>query len=76
MIKINVNKIVNGENVVKSKEVSQVFATGSNSNPKEISQIWVYVNSKLRRIFSLISSCFSSGTWMSSEKWIDTELWN
>jgi hypothetical protein len=39
MIKINVNKIVNGENVVKSKEVSQVFATGSNSNPKEISQI-------------------------------------
>jgi 2-keto-3-deoxy-6-phosphogluconate aldolase len=35
----------------------------------------VFINDKIRKIFSLILSCFGSGTWMSSEKWVDTEHW-
>lgn len=75
MIKINVNTIEKGENIVKSKEVSQIYVTTSEQKPKKIIQIWAYVNSGIRKIFSLITSCFGSGTWMSTEKWVDTELW-
>ena len=47
----------------------------SNIKPNKIVQIWAFTNGDIRKIFSLISSCFGSGTWVSSEKWINTELW-
>lgn len=47
----------------------------SNAKINKITQVWVFINDKIRKIFSLISSCFGSGIWMSSEKWVDTELW-
>lgn len=46
-----------------------------NIKPNKIVQVWAFVGDNLRQIFSLISSCFGSGTWMSSEKWSDTDLW-
>lgn len=47
----------------------------SNVKINKITQVWVFINDKIRKIFSLILSCFGSGTWMSSEKWVDTEHW-
>lgn len=52
-----------------------VNVSSSNIKPNKIIQIWTFINDALRQIFSLISSCFGSGTWMSSEKWSDTDLW-
>ena len=56
-------------------DVKIVFPDENNIKPHKIVQIWTFANNKIRRVFSLISSCFGSGTWMSSEKWIDSELW-
>lgn len=53
----------------------RVGVSSSNIKPNKIIQIWTFINDTLRQIFSLISSCFGSGTWMSSEKWSDTDLW-
>ena len=41
----------------------------------KVTQIWTFIDGNFRQLFSLISSCFGSGTWMSSEKWSDSELW-
>lgn len=76
MININIKKKQNGEIVSNIKEVKKIYSTvENNTNPYKIVQIWTFTNNKIRKIFSLISSCFGSGTWMSSEKWIDSELW-
>lgn len=77
MIKINVRSIKNGEVTSEIKKVSQVYVVDNNigQTPKKIVSIWTYANDSLRQVFSLISSCFGSGIWMSSEKWVDTELW-
>lgn len=78
MIKINVRSIKNGEVTSEVKNVTQVHVVNPNiesKQPKKIVSIWTYVNSNIRQVFSLISSCFGSGIWMSSEKWVDTELW-
>lgn len=78
MIKINVRSIKNGEVISEIKNVTQVHVVNPNiesKQAKKIVSIWTYVNFNIRQIFSLISSCFGSGTWMSSEKWNDTDLW-
>ena len=53
----------------------RVDVSSPNIKPNKIVQIWAFTGDNLRQIFSLISSCFGSGTWMSSEKWSDTDLW-
>lgn len=78
MIKINVRTIESGEISSEIKEVIQVHVVNPNiesGKPRKIVQIWSYINSNIKKVFSLISSCFGSGTWMSSEKWSDTEFW-
>lgn len=76
MININIKKKQNGEIVSNRKEIKKIYSILEDSvNPYKITQIWIFTNNKIRKVFSLISSCFGSGTWMSSEKWIDSELW-
>lgn len=76
MININIKKKQNGEIVSNRKEIKKVYSIlEGNVDPYKITQIWIFTNNKIRKVFSLISSCFGSGTWMSSEKWIDSELW-
>lgn len=55
--------------------IERVDVSSLNIKPNKIVQIWAFTGDNLRQIFSLISSCFGSGTWMSSEKWSDTDLW-
>ena len=52
-----------------------IIPSNSNIKPNRIIQVWAFDDNKIRRIFSLSSSCYGSGTWMSSEKWIDTDIW-
>ena len=56
-------------------DIKVILPEETNIKPHKIIQIWVFVNNKIRKVFSLISSCFGSGTWMSSEKWVDSEPW-
>ena len=56
-------------------DLKVVVPSDSNIKPNRIIQVWAFVDSKIRKIFSLVSSCYGSGTWMSSEKWIDTDIW-
>jgi len=67
------------ENILLQKslypDLYVVIPPDSNIKPNRIIQVWAFVNNKIRRIFSLISSCFGSGTWLRPEKWIDTDLW-
>ena len=67
------------ENILLQKslypDLHVVIPANSNIKPNKITQVWAFVNNKIRKIFSLISSCFGSGTWLRSEKWVDTDLW-
>lgn len=67
------------ENILLQKslypDLYVVIPANSNIKPNKITQVWAFVNNKIRKIFSLISSCFGSGTWLRSEKWVDTDLW-
>lgn len=61
------------ENLYSNLDVT--VPTGSDIKQHEVIEIWAFVDGDIRKIFSLIASCFGSGTWISNEKWIDTELW-
>lgn len=74
MIKINIRNKNNGEVTPEIKDVSKIYIVKENT-AKKVVQIWKYIDSGIKKVFSLISSCFGSGTWVSAEKWIDTELW-
>jgi hypothetical protein len=56
-------------------DLNVVVPTDLDIKQHEVIEIWAFVDGDIRKIFSLITSCFGSGTWISSEKWIDTELW-
>lgn len=83
LAEIESNEIISGsfddtlENIQLQEYLTGEWVSVSSSNikPNRIIQIWTFINDTLRQIFSLISSCFGSGTWMSSEKWSDTDLW-
>lgn len=83
LAEIESNEIISGsfddtlENIQLQEYLTgeRVSVSSPNIKPNRIIQIWTFINDALRQIFSLISSCFGSGTWMSSEKWSDTDLW-
>ena len=83
LAEIESNEIISGsfddtlENIQLQEYLlgEQVDVSSPNIKPNKIVQVWAFVGDNLRQIFSLISSCFGSGTWMSSEKWSDTDLW-
>lgn len=57
------------------QDESIIPSTNTNAKINKVKEVWVFIGNKLRNIFSLTSSCFSSGTWLSSEEWSDTEHW-
>lgn len=83
LAEIESNEIISGsfddtlENIQLQEYLlgERVDVSSPNIKPNKIVQIWAFTGDNLRQIFSLISSCFGSGTWMSSEKWSDTDLW-
>jgi hypothetical protein len=46
----------------------QMDVISDNIKPNRIIQVWSYVDGKIRKIFSITTSCYGSGTWVSSEK--------
>lgn len=83
LAEIESNEIISGsfddtlENIQLQEYLlgERVDVSSPNIKPNKIVQIWAFTGDNLRQIFSLISSCFGSGTWMSSEKWSNTDLW-
>ena len=52
-----------------------ISSLNTNAKINKVKEVWAFIGDKLRNIFSLALSCFSPGTWLSAEKWSNTEHW-